>query len=199
MVTAHYFQTVGLRLIRGRLFGPEDYANGHAAIINETMARRFFPDRDPIGRRWTTGEPMGPDAFEIVGVVSDAHYRDLRSTTPNAAYRLAAQTDEFLTSVEVRTSGPAAEPINAVRLALAAVHPRLPVMEVSTSRHACARSPSTSVPSRSSRPFSEPRRSCWPAWALRHSGLRRDATNTGARGANRTGRPAWHGGVAGDA
>ncbi len=132
VVTAHYFQTVGLKLIRGRLFGPEDHANAHAAIINETMARRFFPDRDPIGRRWTTGEPMGPDAFEIVGVVSDAHYRDLRSATPNAAYRLATQTDEFLTSVEVRTSGPAAESINAVRLALAAVDPRLPVMEVST-------------------------------------------------------------------
>ena len=107
---------------------------------------------------------MGPDAFEIVGVVSDAHYRDLRSATPNAAYRLASQTDEFLTSVEVRTRGPAAESINAVRLALAAVDPRLPVMEVSTLE---TRVRSLTVQERTvalSRPSSEPRRSCWPAW-----------------------------------
>ena len=42
VVTANYFQTVGLRLVRGRLFGPADHSRAHAAIINETMARRFF-------------------------------------------------------------------------------------------------------------------------------------------------------------
>ena len=132
VVTPHYFQTVGLRLVRGRLFGPADHSRAHAAIINETMARRLFAGRDPIGRRWNTGGPIGPDDFEIVGVVSDAHYNDLRSATPNVAYRLASQSDEYLTSVEVRTSGPANGATNAVRLALAAVDPRIPVMEVST-------------------------------------------------------------------
>jgi predicted permease len=132
VVTPQYFQTVGLTLKRGRLFGPADHPNGHAAIINETMARRFFAGRDPIGRHWNTGGPIGPDAFEIVGVVSDAHYNDLRSATPNAAYRLASQSEEYLTSVEVRTGGPAAEAAHALRGALAAVDPHIPVMEVST-------------------------------------------------------------------
>ncbi len=132
VVTPQYFQTVGLTLTRGRLFGPADHPKGHVAIINETMARRFFAGRDPIGRHWNSGGPIGADAFEIVGVVSDAHYNDLRSATPNAAYRLASQSEEYLTSVEVRTSGPATDAAHAVRVALGAVDPRIPVMEVST-------------------------------------------------------------------
>jgi predicted permease len=132
IVTEHYFQTVGLTLVRGRLFGPADTPRGHATVINETMARRFFPDRDPIGQHWTSGDPIGPDAFEIVGVVSDAHYNDLRGAIPNAAYLLASQTDEYLTSVEVRAEGPAADARQAVRAALASVDARLPVMEMTT-------------------------------------------------------------------
>jgi predicted permease len=132
-VTEHYFQTVGLTLVRGRLFSSADTPGGRVSVINETMARRFFANRDPIGQRWAYDEPAtGPDAIEIVGVVSDAHYNDLRGPIPNAAYRLASQSDEYLTSIEVRSSRPADATSRDVRAALAAIDPRLPVLEVST-------------------------------------------------------------------
>jgi predicted permease len=132
VVTEHYFQTVDLTLARGRLFGPADRPGAHATVINETMARRFFPNRDPIGQHWAYDEPIGADAFEIVGVVSDAHYNDLRGAIPNAAYLLASQTDEYLTSVEARAEGPAANARQAVRAALASVDSRIPVIEMTT-------------------------------------------------------------------
>jgi predicted permease len=132
-VTEHYFETVGLTLVRGRLFSSADTRGGHVSVINETMARRFFANRNPIGQQWAYDEPVtGPDAFEIVGVVSDAHYNDLRGAIPNAAYRLASQSDEYLTSVEVRSSRPADATSRDVRAVLATIDPRLPVLEVTT-------------------------------------------------------------------
>lgn len=54
-VTAGYFQTVGLRVVAGRGFEPEDRdPAAHTTLINETMARRFFPNQSAIGRHWTT-------------------------------------------------------------------------------------------------------------------------------------------------
>jgi predicted permease len=131
-VTERYFETVGLSLVRGRFFGPGDSARGNVCIINETMARRFFANRDPIGHRWGYDEPMGPEACEIIGVVSDAHYNDLRSEIPNAAYRLSSQSDEYLTSVEVRSARPLDTTARDVRAVLASIDPRLPVLEVTT-------------------------------------------------------------------
>ena len=64
--------------------------------------------------------------------MSNAHYNDLRGPIPNAAYLLASQTDEFLTSVEVRADGPPASAKRVVRAVLAAVDSRLPVMEMTT-------------------------------------------------------------------
>jgi predicted permease len=133
IVTERYFETMGVTLVRGRLFSPADPPGGHASVINETMARRFFANRDPIGRRWAYDEPAtGPDAFEIIGVVSDAHYNDLRGEIPSATYRLASQTDEYLTSVEVRSSRPLDATIRDLRAALASIDPRLPVLEVTS-------------------------------------------------------------------
>ena len=75
VVTEDYFDTVGLRLLRGRLFAPEDHAPGNRnTIVNETIARRFFKNGDAIGKRWSWGNPVGSDAFVIVGVVEDAKY-----------------------------------------------------------------------------------------------------------------------------
>ena len=133
VVTRHYFETVGLTLVRGRFFSSTDAPGGHASVINATMARRFFANRDPIGQRWAYDEPAtGPDAFEIVGVVADAHYKDLRGEIPSATYRLASQTDEYLTSVEVCSTQPSETTARDVRAVLASIDPRLPVLEVAT-------------------------------------------------------------------
>ena len=53
-VTSDYFRTVGLTITQGRGFGPEDSANSRrVSVINETMARRYFPGQNPIGKRLT--------------------------------------------------------------------------------------------------------------------------------------------------
>jgi predicted permease len=132
VVTEDYFDTVGLRLLRGRWFRPEDRAPGNRnTIVNETIARRFFKDGDAIGKHWNWGNPVGSDAFIIVGVVEDARYVQLRTPPPNMVYQLAtAQDDDILSDLEIRTAGSPAAMTATVRQALAESEPRLPVLDV---------------------------------------------------------------------
>jgi predicted permease len=132
IVTVDYFRTLGLRVLRGRTFGPQDTAAGRpVTVINDTMARRFFKGRDPIGKRWSYDEDMR-NGFEIVGVVSNARYNDLRTEIPNMAYRPAEQEVEFLGGLEVRTSGAPATVVGELRRLIGEVDPRLPILDVST-------------------------------------------------------------------
>jgi predicted permease len=131
-VTEDYFETVGLRLLKGRLFGPEDHTPGNRnTIVNETIARRFFKNGDAIGKRWSWGSPVGSDAFVIVGVVEDAKYVQLRTPPPNMVYQLAAANDEdILSDLEIRTSRSSAAITATVRQVLAESEPQLPVLDV---------------------------------------------------------------------
>jgi predicted permease len=131
-VTEDYFETVGLRLLKGRLFGPEDHAPGNRnTIVNETIARRFFKNSDAIGKRWNWAGPIGPDAFVIVGVVEDAKYVELRTPPPNMVYQLAApHDDQVLSDLEIRTAGSSAPMTATVRQVLAESEPQLPVLDV---------------------------------------------------------------------
>jgi predicted permease len=131
VVTERYRETVGLTLLSGRWFGPEDLAPGRrVSIINETMAKRFFGKQEAVGRRWDYGSPIGPTPFEIIGVVKDARYRDLRSATPNLIYRPAGASTDFLTSLEVRAIDDPALLVSAVREALREVTPRTAVADI---------------------------------------------------------------------
>ncbi len=78
-VGTDYFATLGIPLFRGRLFSDQDRSSAtHVLVINENMARRYFPDQDPVGRRVQTGEydPKG-DWYTIVGVVGNVKYEGL--------------------------------------------------------------------------------------------------------------------------
>jgi predicted permease len=131
-VSEDYFKTLGLSLVEGRTFGPEDTPTSRkVSVINETMARRFFKGRSPIGQRWAFDDDVS-GGFEIVGVVRDARYNDLRGETPNAAYHPAVQSNEYLEGLEVRTSGPAASLAADVRRMVSEVDPRLPILDVTT-------------------------------------------------------------------
>jgi predicted permease len=131
-VTADYFRTVGLRLLEGRNFGPQDRVPGaHSSIINATMARRFFPGQSAVGKRWDYDSTIGKDSQVIIGVVEDARYVDVKIAPPNMAYQLAdAATDEVLTDLEIRTAGDPARAAQTVRETLARLEPRLPVLDV---------------------------------------------------------------------
>jgi predicted permease len=132
IVTAGYFDTVGLRIVEGRGFRPEDRAPGaHNTIVNATMARRFFPGQSAIGKRWDYGDAIGKDSRMIVGVVEDARYAQVKAATPNMTYAITeAVPDEVLSELQVRTSGDPARAAQTVRETIARVEPRLPIVEV---------------------------------------------------------------------
>jgi predicted permease len=131
VVSPDYFKTVGLRLIQGRLFGPEeDNPKGRSVVVNQTFVKRFFARENPIGKRWDYDSELGERAFTIVGVVEDAKYLELRGEVPNMAYKPVTQTDEHLFSLEMRTSGDPALLASAVRQALAEVEPGMPIVDI---------------------------------------------------------------------
>jgi predicted permease len=132
VVTDQYFATVGLRLLEGRLFGPEDRTPGRrSTVINETMARRFFPGGSAVGKRWSYGEPIGPDSHTIIGVVEDAKYLELRPTPPNMAYHLTdAMPVQVLGSLEVRPTDPTHAMGPTIQRVLNEAEPALPVFDV---------------------------------------------------------------------
>ena len=77
IVLPGYHQTMGIPLLAGRFFTESDYGSGErVALINETMARQFWPDEDPLGARLTVGARLTanePEFYEVVGVVGDVH------------------------------------------------------------------------------------------------------------------------------
>jgi predicted permease len=132
-VTSDYFRTVGLPITQGRGFGPEDSARSRrVSVINETMARRYFPGQNPIGRRWGNSGDFNADGIEIVGVVKDARYDDLKDESVSMSYQLAVQNERYLRSIEVRTSGRPSALAGAVRQALRESEPRLAVGPIET-------------------------------------------------------------------
>jgi predicted permease len=134
IVTEDYFSTVGLKIVRGRPFGSGDRGEGSkATLINETMARRFFPGQDPIGKRWAydSNSVSTPDAFVVVGVVEDAKYRDLKAAIPTMTYHLSGPAeDALLSDLEVRTSGAPESLVPTLRQVLAEAEPNLPVFDI---------------------------------------------------------------------
>jgi predicted permease len=85
-VSARYFQTLGIRILRGRAFTDEDVVqNRRAAVINERMARHVFGDVDPIGR--TIAWASAPnDPIEVVGVAEDTKRSSLRDDASRMVY-----------------------------------------------------------------------------------------------------------------
>jgi predicted permease len=132
IVTAAYFDTVGLRIVEGRNFTAADAAPGaRSTVINQAMAKRFFPSGGAIGKRWNYGGPFDQEAQVVVGVVEDAKYLDVRRPLPNMAYRLLASTpEEVLSNLEVRTSLAPSQLAATLKKVLAEAEPALPVYDI---------------------------------------------------------------------
>ena len=102
-VTPAYLRVMQIQLIRGRLITEHDTATSPPVVlINETMARRFFPDEDPIGKRL---DIAGPTYMrEIVGIVGDIKQESLRTVTPPQVYEPFAQKPGLTMKVLLRAS-----------------------------------------------------------------------------------------------
>jgi len=103
-ISPEYLPTLNATLVRGRLFtGADDGSRPGVAVINQVLARRFFPTEDPVGQRIANDEGGRPSVWEIVGVVDDVREGPLDVDTSPAEYFPISQTLGHYFSLVVRT------------------------------------------------------------------------------------------------
>jgi putative ABC transport system permease protein len=130
-VTPDYFKAMGIPLRRGRFFTPQDAATApRVAIINESMAAKYFPNEDPLGKRINV--PNGPETWrEIVGIVGDVKHYRLDGEPTVQTYEPFAQSPFDVMTFVVRTTGPAPGGLPAsIRTAITAIDPAQPVASI---------------------------------------------------------------------
>ncbi|MGH9836977.1 MAG: ABC transporter permease [Blastocatellia bacterium] len=132
--SANYFETMGIRLSKGRLFTSADTANSaFVVVVNETLARRMWPGEDPIGKRLKQGWPESEAPWrEVVGVVNDVKLNGVERETPMETYLPIAQESPRSFSLAVRTSGDPLAAAAAVERAIHTLDKDLPVSQVRT-------------------------------------------------------------------
>jgi predicted permease len=125
-ISSDYFETTGIPLRLGRFFtAHEEQGKAHVAIINETMARRYYPGQNPVGRIYELGTRPATK-FQIVGVVADARYTDFRHDAVSMAYYPWRQIGTpRLSAVLVRVQGNAGAIESDLRRAITSIHPDL--------------------------------------------------------------------------
>ncbi len=106
-VTSRYFETMGIGVVTGRAFTSRDRAGSQrVSILNETAARAYFGTTNPIGRRINFPGQRVEDEFEIVGVVRDARYENLRTPDERMAYLPIEQSIDPITGVMLAVRAP---------------------------------------------------------------------------------------------
>jgi predicted permease len=137
VIGTEYLKTYGIPLLAGRNFNAQDTAKSpQVAIVNETLARRFFPSGAALGHHFCLCDDNPAHAkdnrfeIEIVGVVRDAHYVSLGERPEMAAYFPYAQHIQYFGNFSVRSSVSAAALIPAVRRAVAQANPNIAIGQV---------------------------------------------------------------------
>jgi putative ABC transport system permease protein len=135
LVTPGYFKTLSIPIVRGRSFSEDDRVNSpRVTVINETLARQFFANQDPIGRRMKIGGTERPKTawMEIVGVVKDVRYDGLNNTPDPAYYLPYLQVPVRGQDFVIKTAGDPSALISAVRAEIRAVDADIPLTRVTT-------------------------------------------------------------------
>jgi predicted permease len=145
-VSPRFFETVGQPVIRGRGFADSDTATSQlVAVVNQAFVKKFFPNKDPIGRHFGIFEHKFSGAFEIVGIVADAKYtnpreevrpmyfrplmQQMRGLTA-ANQRMAEGRSLYINSVTLLVKAPAQNLDAMVRRTLAEIDPNLTVIDL---------------------------------------------------------------------
>jgi predicted permease len=130
-----YFATLGIPIVAGRAFTAEDVGPAKYAVINESFARQYLPGRNPIGQRFglvDDMEPVSPD-IEVIGVIPDRKYRDLRETPPAQAYFPYLEGVHFrFMNIYLRTQADPRLIENELRERMRQFDPHVPVVELRT-------------------------------------------------------------------
>ncbi len=146
VVTGDYFRSLGIPVIRGRLFGVDDTEGApRVAIINQSLARYFWPHASAIGQHLKPG--FSHDSwYRIVGVVGDVKMAGLGEESPLALYLPYDQAPALFLmrdlTLVVRTASTSASIVTAARHAIEAADPELPVFDVATMEQLVYRSAS---------------------------------------------------------
>jgi predicted permease len=135
-VGPYFFETMGIRILAGRGIERQDTTESpKVAVINSSLARYYFGDSDPIGRRFSLNRPANIDgSYEVVGVVQDAKYATLKGQTPRIVYIPFEQKPYPPGGVvfAFRCKEPERCSVSDIRSAVASVEPRLPLSDVRT-------------------------------------------------------------------
>jgi putative ABC transport system permease protein len=132
LVSRGYFAAMGIPLLAGRPFDERDrIGSPRVCLINRSFARRFFPDRDPIGRRivveWTNEAPT-----EIVGVMGDIRQDGITEGPKPTVFMAQAQVPAYITHLVVRTAADPLGLVNAIKQSVHEVDKGQPVAEIKT-------------------------------------------------------------------
>jgi putative ABC transport system permease protein len=131
IVSPGYFRTMGIPL-RGREFDEHDTADSQVTIISEEMARRYWPDEDPLGKPVILMS-FGNKPFTIVGIAGDVRSTGLESNPNPMAYAATAFAATWNPmNLVIRTSTDPTAHASAVRSTLASIDPNVPVYEIRT-------------------------------------------------------------------
>jgi putative ABC transport system permease protein len=145
-VLGHYFESLRIRLLRGRLLNEHDGPNApYAVVINDALARRDWPGQNPIGKLLLLTPPVSllppglappgykPQQFTVVGVVSDVHYGSMQENALPTVYASLLQHDFSLSpSITIRTAGDPALLISSIRDILGQIDKNVPMARVMT-------------------------------------------------------------------
>jgi len=133
-VGAHFFETFGIPIIAGRVFTMQDAPNSpKVAIVNQSLAQKYFPNANPIGKTFQTGG-RHPFTVEIVGVCGDARYYRVRKEVQPTFYTPYWQVDEGVHdatfAISTQLDGHALLP--SLRDAIRQIDTNLPMLDVRT-------------------------------------------------------------------
>jgi len=127
IVTAGYFQTLGIPFVRGRDFSPDPPAGRNEIVVNRALAQQYWPDADAVGKRLRFGSGSNAKDFEIVGVVGDVRHAGLWKEAGSAVYVSIKDFERSSFTILVRTPVSAVTMFASLREAVHAVDPQLPL------------------------------------------------------------------------
>ena len=131
-VSPNFFETLGVSLLNGRDFSDQDTnSSPRVVIVNEALARSFFSDQNPVGRKLRVMRRGGPPAScEIVGVVRDSKYLSLGEDSRPYLFMPFAQNPQPAMSLHVRSVGNPKDMAAAIRREAQSIDPNLPAFNV---------------------------------------------------------------------
>jgi predicted permease len=134
IISPDYFKTMGIPLLRGRSFtGADDEESPYVAIVNEAMAKSYWPNTDPIGRQFKTASDS-KHAIQVIGVAKDSRYNNIKGAIdPNFYVPLAQHyASNSLETLQVRALGAPEAMIPEIEHVIESLAPDLPVFDVKT-------------------------------------------------------------------